>query len=92
MRTFLPPPVQELFPPLKPDKDHLAACRDNPFFLEYLGRVQGALLEHQRRLSSDKTHEEFDYRRGVIAGMEQSLKMLETLRIEVENPPEETED
>ncbi len=59
MRTFLPPQVQDLFPPLHPDKGHLQALEGNLFFREYLGRVLGVILVQQRHLAGDKTHEEF---------------------------------
>lgn len=92
MRTFLPPPAQELFPPLHPDKAHLQAFQANLFSQEFLGRLQAQLLNHQRRLSVEKTHDEFDFRRGKIEGLNEALQLLETLRIEVENPPETTEE
>lgn len=88
MRSFLPPQATDLFPSLNPDKDHLEACRDNLFFREYLNRAHSALFNHRERLSSEKSVESFDERKGRIAGFEEAFKILESLRIEVENPPE----
>lgn len=88
MRTFLPPEAGELFPELKLDREHLAACRDNLFFRAFLNLVYQKLHNHKDRLSSEKASEEFDFRRGRIAGIDETLQILDTLRTEVEHADE----
>ena len=88
-RSFLPPRVEDLFPSFKPDKNHLAALEDNLFFREYLSLLHRQLFSHRERLGHEKTDQSLDFRRGQIAGFDETLQILETLRDKVENPPDE---
>jgi len=40
-------------------------------------------------LGHEKTDQSLDFRRGQIAGFDETLQILETLRDKVENPPTE---
>lgn len=92
-QTFLPQPVEAMYPKFQPDSRDLEGYRRNLVSKEHLSRMHQAIHSAELALHQFSDEDKLSLKIGFVKGLRESLNILETIATEIAargNDPSET--